>query len=147
MKKNSKGFTLIELMVVIAIIGILATTITVSLNSARLKARDARRVMDTRQLQLALQFYYDSHGRYPADLSDLTPAFLSVPPKDPDGTSDYQYCVSSIKGYHLGTKPDGLELIDETALIVDADVGIPSVPDGCLLDSFSGADPVYDVVP
>lgn len=63
---NKKGFTLIELLVVIAIIGLLATIVMVSLNSARAKARDARRLADFRQWQLALAMYYDTNGIYPA---------------------------------------------------------------------------------
>ncbi|PIQ73912.1 MAG: hypothetical protein COV85_04950, partial [Candidatus Portnoybacteria bacterium CG11_big_fil_rev_8_21_14_0_20_44_10] len=59
---SSKGFTLIELLVVIAIIGILATIVLVSLNSARSKARDTQRVADLRQIQTAMEMYYDSHG-------------------------------------------------------------------------------------
>jgi prepilin-type N-terminal cleavage/methylation domain-containing protein len=50
MKINKKGFTLIELLVVIAIIGLLSTMAVVSLNSARMKSRDARRLSDVRQL-------------------------------------------------------------------------------------------------
>ena len=52
-----KGFTLIELLVVIAIIGILASVVLASLNSARKKSRDARRVADIKQIQLALELY------------------------------------------------------------------------------------------
>ena len=48
--KNVKGFTLIELLVVIAIIGLLSTMAVVSLNSARGKARDAKRVSDIKQI-------------------------------------------------------------------------------------------------
>ena len=61
-KKNQKfltGFTLIELLVVIAIIGLLATIVMVSLNTARGKARDARRMGDIKQMMLALEMYYD----------------------------------------------------------------------------------------
>lgn len=67
MNKESKikGFTLIELLVVIAIIGILSSVVLASLNTARTKARDAKRLSDMRQMQLALEFYYDSFGRYP----------------------------------------------------------------------------------
>ena len=66
--KKLKGFTLIELLVVIAIIGIIASIVLTSLNSARAKARDARRYSDLIQVQLALALYYDSYGSYPTTL-------------------------------------------------------------------------------
>ena len=55
MKIKQRGFTLIELLVVIAIIGLLSTMAVVSLNSARGKARDARRVSDVKQLSTILE--------------------------------------------------------------------------------------------
>ena len=61
------GFTLIELLVVIAIIGLLSSIVFASLNSARQKARDARRKTDLSQIQRALEFYYDKHSGYPND--------------------------------------------------------------------------------
>ncbi len=66
MFQKNKGFTLIELLVVIAIIGLLASIVLVSLNSARAKARDVRRVADLKQVQTALEMYYDTNGSYPA---------------------------------------------------------------------------------
>ncbi len=53
--KKQQGFTLIELLVVIAIIGLLSTMAVVSLNSARVKARDARRLADVKQLSTAIE--------------------------------------------------------------------------------------------
>jgi len=65
--KQQKGFTLIELLVVIAIIGLLSTLAVVSLNNARQKSRDAKRVSDIKQIQTALELYYnDSTTGYPA---------------------------------------------------------------------------------
>ena len=55
--RNKKGFTLIELLVVIAIIGLLSTLAVVSLNNARGKARDARRISDVKAIQTAVELY------------------------------------------------------------------------------------------
>jgi len=63
--KNQKGFTLIELLVVIAIIGLLASIIAVAVNSAREKARDAQRIASVKQIQTALELYYDDNDEYP----------------------------------------------------------------------------------
>jgi prepilin-type N-terminal cleavage/methylation domain-containing protein len=69
MAKNKKiflkAFTLIELLVVIAVIGLLSTIVIVSMSGTRAKARDARRLQDLRQLQKAVELYYDTYGKYP----------------------------------------------------------------------------------
>ena len=60
-----RGFTLIELLVVIAIIGLLSSVVLASLNTARAKARDARRISDLAQIRTALELYYNDKGYYP----------------------------------------------------------------------------------
>ncbi|MBI4155874.1 MAG: type II secretion system protein [Candidatus Zambryskibacteria bacterium] len=59
------GFTLIELLVVIAIIGLLSSVVLASLNTARIKGRIAKRLSDMREIQKALELYYDANGSYP----------------------------------------------------------------------------------
>lgn len=63
-KKYSKGFTLIELLVVIAIIGLLSSIVFASLNSARAKGRDTKRMSDLHNIRLALELYYNKYGTY-----------------------------------------------------------------------------------
>lgn len=99
---NKKGFTLIELLVVIAIIGLLATIVLVSLNTARKKARDTKRIAELKQIQLALEMYYDDNASYPnrhtystssgwnSLASDLS-AYISSLPKDPTNSGNYRY--------------------------------------------------------
>lgn len=65
--RNQKGFTLIELLVVIAIIGLLASVVLLALNSARAKARDAKRVADIRQVQSGLELYFNDCSSYPIE--------------------------------------------------------------------------------
>ncbi len=95
MKKNTKGFTLIELLVVIAIIGLLSTLSILALNQARARARDAKRISDVKQIQTALELYYNDAGAYPASLtaggaiasgSNVYLAAVPVPPSPVDGT-------------------------------------------------------------
>ncbi len=59
------GFTLIELLVVISIISLLSSVILASLNSARMKGRDAKRISELREIRTALELYFDANGYYP----------------------------------------------------------------------------------
>lgn len=64
-KKYLKGFTLIELLLVIAILGLLASIIMVNLSKARANSRDAKRVVEARQMVKALEAYYLDNDQYP----------------------------------------------------------------------------------
>lgn len=125
---KSKGFTLIELLVVIAIIGILASIVLASLNTARKKSRDARRIADIKQIQLALELYFDSQRDYPAALGDLDPVYISVVSNDPFGNAyTYEDCtVAGVMMYHLGAN---LEDPSNLALTTDLD-GQPAACNG-----------------
>jgi len=61
----NRGFTLIDLLVVISIIGLLSSVVLATLDSARVKARDAQRITALKQIQTALELYYADNGRYP----------------------------------------------------------------------------------
>lgn len=65
---STRAFTIIELLVVIAIISLLTGIIMTNLTSAKAKARDAKRVSDMGQIQLALELYFDRCGEYPDQL-------------------------------------------------------------------------------
>ena len=60
------GFTIIELLVVVSIISLLSSIVFASVNSARAKGRDAKRLADIKTIETALQLYYDDRGDYPA---------------------------------------------------------------------------------
>ena len=64
---KERGFTLIELLVVIAIIGLLSSVVLASLNSARVKARNTRRLSTIEQYSIALELLFDDNGQYPDD--------------------------------------------------------------------------------
>ena len=109
--KKHKGFTLMEILVVIAVIGVLATIVYVSLGGATKKARDTKRKAELAQIGRFIQasqcFVPDSGpGEY--DLADLIPELkskypqfasaMSKAPKDPktgsDSATNYKYILS-----------------------------------------------------
>jgi general secretion pathway protein G len=77
------GFTLIELMVVIAIIGILAGIAVVNVKFAQTKAREAALRHDLHEMRKAIDDYYADKQHYPASLAELQPKYLRNIPKDP----------------------------------------------------------------
>lgn len=115
--RKQKGFTLIELLVVIAIIGLLSTLAVVALNNAREKSRDAKRVSDIKQIQTALELYYNDENGYPAAITSnaaitgptSSVTYMAIVPENPspqtDGTcptGDYTYTQDdSGASYHL----------------------------------------------
>ena len=66
-QQKGEGFTLIELLVVIAIIGLLSSIVFASLDGAREKARDARRISDLQEMEKAMALYFADNGDYPGE--------------------------------------------------------------------------------
>lgn len=128
---GERGFTLIELLVVISIISLLSSIVLTSVNSARAKARDARKQADFRAISTALQLYFDSTGRMPLNYSPgsgvcegnssfersmqelVSAGFLPVIPRSPTSNSLYCYYdygsgnnIGALMTVYLETIPD-----------------------------------------
>jgi prepilin-type N-terminal cleavage/methylation domain-containing protein len=142
-----RGFTLIELLVVIAIIGILSGIVLASLNVARTKNRDSVRISDVRQIQYALELYYDANGRYPQCLEAggicgtyvlEGSSFMPEVPLDPKTGLSYSYAGigtgTLCTGYHLGAS---LEEKSNRALLVGKDA-VPRARCNGSANDFSG---------
>ena len=63
--KTKKGFTLIELMIVIAIISVLAVTLVPQLTGAQARSRDAGRISSLKNITAVLETYYSDEGKFP----------------------------------------------------------------------------------
>ncbi|OGF01781.1 MAG: hypothetical protein A3G07_01645 [Candidatus Doudnabacteria bacterium RIFCSPLOWO2_12_FULL_47_12] len=128
--RRAHAFTLVELLVVISVIGLLASVILVSLNSARAKARDAKRKSDLRQMVNALELYFNVNDRYPGynDLGTSSGAiscegnwntlqtalslYMNSLPRDPQNICDWasgRFYKYHYKPY-LSAQPTGYEI-------------------------------------
>ncbi|OGZ00567.1 MAG: hypothetical protein A2946_02350 [Candidatus Liptonbacteria bacterium RIFCSPLOWO2_01_FULL_53_13] len=115
-RESQKGFTLIEMLIVIAIVGILSSLVLVGLGPVQRQGRDARRISDLRQVQTALELYYAKNGNYPRvttwqslkdELTRTEGGGIGVKkiPDDPTSGRFYKYGVSADGGsYTLGAE-------------------------------------------
>ena len=98
---NEPGFTLIELMIVVSIIGILSTIAVPSYQSSLLKARETVLRQDLFTLRELLDHHRADQGKYPPSLEGLVVAgYLRALPKDPitNSSSSWQEITEPTEG-------------------------------------------------
>lgn len=116
-----RGFTLMELLVVLAAVGLLSSVALTSLVNARIEARDSKRIIEIADVSRALQRYAEDHEMYPQTLETLvTQAYLSEVPEDPRLKEPFVYRTTRDGSrYYLGVN---LEASGAAALLSDTDV-------------------------
>jgi len=125
MKKVTAGFSVMELLIAVSIIGILSAVLYANLSEGSAESRDVQRRSDLRTLQSAIELYKNDNGRYPEgcngpgvwssqkgsgyDCSSgsqyivgLAPKYIPTLPKDPKLNGDETY-----SGYMYVTNTDG----------------------------------------
>jgi len=109
MKIKNKGFTLVELLVVVAVIGLLVTAVTISVAKIKPRRQDVHRVSDIKSIQEALAMYHNNFRSYPiydgyitgsdsmsSDLIDDNT--IQKVPNDPINRENYRYYYQSVDG-------------------------------------------------
>lgn len=163
---KKKAFTLIELLVVIAIIGVLATISIIALSNARAKSRDAKRAGDMKQIQTALEMFFNDNNRYPTleefslgsiffTTTDSTSTYMQIIPSAPtpadgscapsENTINYQqtengnsYTISFCLGNTTGTLTAGPKCLTPGGIV---DVNCSGGGGGELIAACSGSTP------
>ena len=75
-EKKDKGFTLVELLIVIVILGILATVTVFAVRGITDRGQDNACDVDKRTIETAIEAYFAENGSDPSDVGDLVPLFL-----------------------------------------------------------------------
>jgi type II secretion system protein G len=116
-RKNNRGFTIVELLIVIVVIGILAALVVVTYNGIQQKARDTERKTDINALHGQFEAYQAQNGKYPtlanandttfraANLKGLDPAAL----QDPKGTAQTLVAAPAANNYSYAVTPAGCD--------------------------------------
>lgn len=113
-RKNNRGFTIVELLIVIVVIGILAALVIVTYNGIQQKARDTERKTDINAVASHMEAYNAQNGSYPAMAEVNTAAWRAINTKgldpaalqDPKGSSQALAAASTSSLYGYATTPD-----------------------------------------
>jgi len=146
-----RGFTLVEILVVIAIIGILAGLVVVSFGSSRAAARDNRRIADLRIVDGALQAYVADRNPFNSGSDDsadgsfmsflVEAGYLDGMPRDPLPPRSYGYEAFAGTGKHKGCERPFYILTAET----ETDPQASSTDQSCY-DLYGPDDPAYYLI-
>ncbi len=127
--RNQGGFTIVELLVVIVVIAILVALTLPNLFGLQRRARDDDRKNDLKNVQSALETYFNDNNVYPATTAPLVPDYINEIPTDPKGPA-YTYtpapgsCTTACSSYVLKAH---LENTNDPAANVDGDYVVNSV--------------------
>ena len=134
--RNPKGFTLVELIIVIMIIGILAATLLPKIMGAPAKARDAAREADFNAVATSLEMYYADNSVYPTPSGNdvvgaalVSGGYLKSDLKDPQDEAAYvyMYCTASRNGVDNQSFALGTRLESSTGASRTLEVGDPII--------------------
>lgn len=150
-----RAFTLVELLVVMAIIGILITIVAGNFRNSQIRGRDAQRKSDLKQLANSLEIFFSDYGQYPnsdasgevvacpylpqgtsspctwgsKEFTDNKTSYFKVVPKDPSSPRNYYYRVvpgSNNQKFQLFARLENSQ--DQNC--IQANCTAPTVPTG-----------------